>query len=107
MRLRPLLATQTKRTFTQIRGSSRSTAPRVRRRLNHGQPSYGGHLRLAGLDDGAVHAVCDLVREPDVDLLEARSLETCDVLASRERAGDATDIRPALRPLFRRELVLR
>jgi hypothetical protein len=49
-------------------------------------------LRRAGLDcldDRAVHAVGDLVRERDVDLVEAGRPEARLVLAFRERSGDA------------------
>ncbi len=55
-----------------------------------------GLLRLHGLDDRAVHAVRDLVRELDADLLEAGRFEPGLVLALRERAGDTADVAAAL-----------
>src|SRR3712207_1065507 len=53
-----------------------------------------------GLDDRSVHAVGDLVSELDRNFLEAGGLEPCDVLATRERSGDAADVGAALRALL-------
>jgi hypothetical protein len=48
-----------------------------------------------------VYPVGHGVRELDRDLLEAGRLESCLVLALRERAGDAADVTPALGPFGR------
>ena len=71
-----------------------------------GSPFASGSLVFTRLDDRAVHAVGDLVRELDRDVLEAGRLEPGLVLALRERAGDAADVAAALGALVGREPVL-
>src|SRR6185503_7836958 len=83
-----------------------SAAAGPRGGVNHRQTLRPWRLRLDGLDDRSVHAVGDPMREFDRELLEAGRLEPGLVLALRERAGDASDVRAALRPLLRCEPVL-
>src|SRR5947209_4803228 len=62
--------------------------------------------RSSGRDARAVHPVCDLVRELDGHVLEARCLEPGDVLALRERTRDAADAGAALCALLGAQAVL-
>src|SRR6187402_2734699 len=93
------------RTVTPRPPASAAAGPR--RRLDYRQPFRLGLARLHGLDDRAVHAVCHLVRELDAHVLEPGRLEPGDVLAPRERAGDAADVGATLAALLRGEVVLR
>src|SRR5438552_3316460 len=79
------------------RAAPASTAAAARRWLDDGQLPSLRARRLPRLNDRSVHPVRDLVREAHVDLLEAGRLEPGDVLAPRERAGDAADVASALR----------
>src|SRR5438094_2705195 len=85
---------------------NRLAAACVRGWLDDGEPLALRRVRLDRLHDRAVHAVGDLVRELDRDLLKACRLEPRLVLALRERAGDAADVAAPLRPLFCRQAVL-
>jgi hypothetical protein len=54
-----------------------------------------------------MHAIRDLVRELDGDLLQPRRREPGHVLRSRQRAGDAADVAASLRALVPGDPVLR
>src|SRR4051794_15044347 len=51
---------------------------------------------LDRLDDRPVHAVCDLMRERDLDFLKARCVESCLVFRLRQCASDASDVGASL-----------
>lgn len=53
-----------------------------------------------------MHARRNLVRERDVDLRESGCSQPFEILRSGEGAGDAADVRAAITPIGRAEVVL-
>src|SRR5579862_4402542 len=85
-------ATSARRSARLIRLAAR----RRRRGFDYRQTLPLGSVRLDRLHDCAVHAVGYLVGEFDRDFIEPSCLQPGDILASRQRPGDAADVGAAL-----------